>query len=181
MKGIYAIDEAFYGNLYFFNGINVSGEQFQISVEKIEIPEGFVQLSDAINATINPDIYTEKGSVHLEMNLDDEKIQSFSKHIDVSTIAFYLSSGSRLERVSNHYNSSDPTPLNFASNKSGIYVLAAEKIQPEKPVSTVTPLTTPTPKISTPFEQPKWIPGFEFLSVVVGILVALVLRRVGAK
>ncbi|MBO8182956.1 MAG: right-handed parallel beta-helix repeat-containing protein [Archaeoglobus sp.] len=175
VKGTYAIDGAMYGNLYVFNGLNVSGGQFHISVEEVEVPEGFVQLSDAINATITPDIYTEEGYVYLKMNLDSEKIEDLSNRIDVSTLAFYHFTGSNMERVSDYYNSSNLTPLGFTSNKSGIYVLAAEKIQPRKP--TATPLTTPSMPISTPVEQPKWIPGFESIIAAIGIFVALILRE----
>ena len=111
------------------------------------------------------------------MNLDNEKIKSFSKHIDTSTLAFYRFSGSRLERVSDYYNSSNLTPLGFVSNKSGIYVLAAEKIQPEKPVPTATSLTTPTPTPISTVEKPKWIPGFESILGVVGLLALLVWKK----
>lgn len=164
VKGTYVIDGAAYGNLYVFNGLNVSGGQFHISVEEIEVPEGFVQLSDAINATITPDIFTEEGSVYLEMNLDSGKIEGLSNRIDVSTLAFYHFIGSNMERVSNYYNSSNLTPLGFTSNKSGIYVLAGEKIYPEKPTTPLTPATFPIK-----------IPGFQvfyaFLAVIMAFLI----------
>jgi hypothetical protein len=159
VKGILAVDEASHGNRYAFEGLNVSGREFQISLEEVELSERFVKLSDAVNATITPDIYSGAGYVYVE---------------------FYRLNGSSMERVSDYYNSSDFLPLNFVSNESGIYFLGAEIIQPEKTPTPSAPAKTPTP-VSTPAER-KWIPGFEFLSVIVGISVALILReRRGAK
>jgi|GEM_PF-1428933 len=180
VKGILAVDEASHGNRYAFEGLNVSGREFQISLEEVELSERFVKLSDAVNATITPDIYSGAGYVYVELSLGGEEIDRLSNQINVSSIAFYRLNGSSMERVSDYYNSSDFLPLNFVSNESGIYFLGAEIIQPEKTPTPSAPAKTPTP-VSTPAER-KWIPGFEFLSVIVGISVALILReRRGAK
>jgi hypothetical protein len=144
------------------------------------LPEGFVQLSDAVNAIITPDIYTEVGYVYLVLNLGKEEIDRLPNEINLSTLAFYRLNESNVERVSDYYNSGDLIPLNFMSNRSGIYVLAAERIQPEKPIAE-TPVSTPTPTLpSTPSEQPRWIPGFEAM-IAVGILVALLLVKKKGK
>jgi len=178
-KGVFIRDQASHGSLYSLKNLNVSGEEFQLSIVRLNsLPEGLVMLSDSIYATVIPDVYTEAGYIYMESNLSDEEIKELSKQINVSTLAFYRLGEETIERTSDYYNTSDSEiALSFMSNKSGIYVLAAKSIQPEKPVLQTPTPTTPTP-ISTSTEQPESIPripGFESLTALTGILVALVM------
>lgn len=172
---IFSSDRSF-GSMYVFKGLNVSGDEFQISIAKITLPTGFVQLSDVINATIIPNVYTNGGSIHMEATLGDDEIENLSSYINLSTLAFYRLNKGKLERVSDRYNTSH---LSFISNKSGVYLLGAEIIQSQK---TPTPVPTVT-KTPVAIEQSNQIPGFEIVTGLMCIIIALAfsLRRRSEK
>jgi hypothetical protein len=154
VRGVYAVDDASLSNTYVFDGVNVSGENFQISVVNLKMPDGFVRYGSILNVTINPSIYDGKGSVYFELNL--EQPEDFEK-----TLAIYRFDGAQLKLASDYYNGSEFIPLSYSSNESGVYVLAASKGAP----------------IPHPYLPEKPTPGFEALATIIAIAVTFVLRR----
>jgi len=152
VTGVYAVDEASLSNTYIFDGINVSGENFQISVVNLKLPDGFVQYGSILNVTINPSIYDGKGSVYFELNL--EELEDVEK-----TLAIYCFDGAQLKLASDYYNGSEFIPLSYSSNESGVYVLAASKGAP------------------IPHLPEKPTPGFEVLVAALVIAVIAAMRR----
>lgn len=153
VSGIFAVEEGSSGSIYLFNGLDLSGENFQISLENISLPERFVKLGDALNATVIPNVYTERGAIYLESNFTETEFENLDQ-INISSIAFYRYSAEGLERVSELYNSTSG-PLSYTTEKSGIYVLAAEKAGFEGAPEVVK------------------TPGFELLIGFVALLLAL--------
>lgn len=155
VEGIYAVDEASIGSTYVFDGVNVTGENFQISLAELKLPDDFIQYGSIVNVTINPSIYTGDGSVYFELN-DEGKIGDAEK----ATLAIYRFDGDELNQVSDYYNSTNYVPLSYDSNNSGVYVLAAVES-------------------STPSIPVKPTPGFEVLAALIAIAVIVAMRRKG--
>ncbi len=155
VEGIYAVDEASIGSTYVFDGVNVTGENFQISLAELKLPDDFIQYGSIVNVTINPSIYTGDGSVYFELN-DEGKIGDAEK----ATLAIYRFDGDELNQVSDYYNSTNYIPLSYDSNNSGVYVLAAVES-------------------STPSIPVKPTPGFEVLAALIAIAVIVAMRRKG--
>ena len=157
-------------NEFYFENIMLTGEEFHFSIVETKLPDGLIPLSEALNLTITPDLITETGYVEFNASVP-------LNELNVSTVGIYrVDEG--MKKLSESYLDEETSMVktNFTTDESGIYLLAGKKLPSPSP-------PTPTP-IRTPTETPKtpWIPGFEFLSVVVGILMVLILRRrMGAK
>jgi parallel beta-helix repeat protein len=163
------LSENFYssGNDYVFENLTLSGNNFILEPLEKKTVDGYIILSDALNITIVPDIYTEEGYVSFESEIPADV------RLDISTLGIYrIDDG--IEKLSEAYLDGGKIKTNFTTKQSGIYLLAGEKEKLKKPPVHETPRET-TPSTQTP--SAKWIPGFEVLYVLIALLVVLILGR----
>jgi parallel beta-helix repeat protein len=125
-------------NNFILSKVNLTGLNFEFSLIKPSLPENYIALSDAINVTIIPDIFTNAGYIYMESNLTEDEVKELASKIDPSTIAFYKLDSSVPEKVSEKISekasekvsekiSEGFAQVSFTSKQSGIYVLAGEK------------------------------------------------------
>ena len=159
-------------NRFQFGTLNFTGYNFKFSTSEAEFAE-YRLLSNEVNITIIPDIYTEEGFVTFETELPVQKLRD----LDLQTIGIYKVKKDELEMVS-HPSLDEPTAsrvkINYTTEKSGIYLLAGKPEHPAPSPASPTPFRTTT-SISTP--EKRWVPGFELLPLAVGLLIVAILRR----
>jgi parallel beta-helix repeat protein len=137
-KGIIAKNFDSERNDFILTNVNLTGLNFEFSLIKPSLPENYIALSDAINVTITPDIFTNAGYIYMESNLTEDEVKELASKIDPSTIAFYKLDSSVPEKVSEKISekasekvsekiSEGFAQVSFTSKQSGIYVLAGEK------------------------------------------------------
>lgn len=122
--GVYARDMDGTRNAFLFTRMNVSGVNIVITIENISPPDHFEFLSEPVNVTIIPDIFTGQGYLYIETGLQEDEAGALNERFLRESIAFYMAED-RFNRVSEGLN--ETNSIAFRTERSGVYVLAGER------------------------------------------------------